>query len=53
MLTAAWRKKRFLKTRKEDSMTPTKFGRLVADLRRARERGDAKEVKRIAALLAA
>ena len=34
-------------------MKPETFGKLVADLWRARQRGDVKEVKRIAALLAA
>jgi hypothetical protein len=32
-------------------MTPEKFGKLVADLWRARQRGDAKEVRRLARLL--
>ena len=34
-------------------MTEEKFGELVADLWRAKQRGDAKEVQRIVALLAA
>jgi hypothetical protein len=34
-------------------MKPEKFGKLVADLWAAKQRGDTKEVRRIAALLAA
>lgn len=34
-------------------MKPETFDKLVADLWRAKQRGDAKEVKRITALLAA